>query len=491
MLEKDKDKEPTGETTAVKTPAQTRPARAVSPTQPQKPHSPTKITPSASAKGVKSSAATSSTGESSTDADPPLQHTPRDAVLKGELAKAQRRAIARRKEADSLRKQVQELEPELRRVERELEKRRTEQCVPLLSPSSRTGYQQQGGASSTSPQRRIGIREDDAALRGRVESAEKRAKVLQLRCDQLELEKSRTSAHVAPPRPTAVSLLGDAVLTQSMLSMEKTKYDEAEKDGGRRAGEDKAEARRIKQQLEVAERRMKNSLYINEAHESRAALATTREREANARATEFERQLSRALEKLESIERRDTITGLHASCIRDEEAIHMTEQELRAHQLDPELYLPVNTARRRQLARSEQRLQRLRLRHASQSAALVQVEVVERLHSDLRMAAGSGDVAATAKVLEAASGLSVNIPDETGLSAFFYACGQANPELVKVLLEAGGDVLDGENKITGLIIAARKVRNIASFRRRTNPQDALGMGSTRVNRMPYFTNNNR
>ncbi|CAM9268849.1 unnamed protein product, partial [Sphacelaria rigidula] len=213
---------------------------------------------------------------------------------------------------------------------------------------------------------------------------------------------------------------------------------------------------RIKRQLEVAERRVQNSLYINEAHESLAARATEREREASARAAEFERRLIRALEKLESIERRDTIAGLRASCVRNEEGIHNAERELRAHQLDPELYLPVNTARRRQLERLHQRLRRLRLRHASQSAALCQVEGIEKLHSDLRIAAGSGDVATTVKLLEAADGLSVNVPDETGLSAFLYACGQANAELVKVLLEVGGDALAGDGSITGLVIAARK-----------------------------------
>lgn len=482
--EKDKTKKPTGQTTAVKNPARTRPTRAVSTTKPLKSCSPIKIAPPVSTKKVKSSAATSA-DKFSTDAGSSLQAAPRDAVLNREIAKAQKRANAREKEADALRTRVQELEPEVRRLERELEKRRTERCAPLLSPRSRTANQQQAGANSNSPQRMTGVREDDAALRGRVEAAEKRAKVLQLRCDQLELEKSLPLAQVAPPQQNiAISLTGDTVVTGMLSTEEKTKgKNEAKEDGGRGGQQEQAEAKRVKQQLEVAERRMKNSLYINEAHESLAALATAREREANARAAESERRLNRALEKLESIERRDTIAGLRASCVRDEEAIHMTERELRAHQLDPEFYLPVNTAKRRQLARSEQRLQRLRLRHASQSAALVQTELVERLHSDLRMAAGSGDVAATGKILEAAGGLSVNVPDETSLSAFLYACGQANPELVKVLLEAGGDVLDGDGRITGLIVAARKVNNTSFFRyccydHRPRTQASWGVSTT-------------
>ncbi|CAN0266484.1 unnamed protein product, partial [Hapterophycus canaliculatus] len=189
------------------------------------------------------------------------------------------------------------------------------------------------------------------------------------------------------------------------------------------------ETKRIKRQLEVAERRVKNSLYINEAHESLAAKATEKEMEASARATELARRLDRALEKLESIERKDMILNLEASCTRDEESIHLTERELRAHQMDPELYLPINTAKRRQLARSEQRLHRLRLRHQSQAAALCQAHATERLHANLRSAAGLGDVSETLKCLD--SGISVNVPDQSGLSAFLYACGQGNAELIR------------------------------------------------------------
>ncbi|CAM9555167.1 unnamed protein product [Ectocarpus sp. 6 AP-2014] len=214
------------------------------------------------------------------------------------------------------------------------------------------------------------------------------------------------------------------------------------------------EARRIKRQLEVAERRVKNSFYINEAHESLAAKATEREKEANARAAELGRRLDRALEKLESIERKDMILNLETSCARDEEQTFFAERELRAHQMDPELYLPVNTAKRRQVARSEKRLRRLRLRHESQSAALSQAQATERLHADLRRAAGLGDIPQTMKCLD--SGISANVPDQSGLSAFLYACGQANAELVRILVDAGGDVLDGDGTITGLIIAARK-----------------------------------
>lgn len=364
----------------------------------------------------------------------------RTLALEKELVKALKRADARGKEAESLRRRVQELEPEVRRLTNELEKRRQRESSRSRSPLGRRKHPQSSAASN----------EGDVALRGRLAAADNRAKILQLRCDQLELERSTEAGGRAKGQDVTEEGKGTCSAC--------TRRENATPANDECHPQDKEnEAKRIKRQLEVAERRVKNSLFINEAHESLATKATEREKEANARATELGRRLDRALEKLESIERKDMILNLEASCARDEEGIHLAQRELRAHQMDPELYLPVNTAKRRQLARSEKRLQRLRLRYESQVAALSQAKATERLHSDLRRAAGIGAIKETAKCLE--SGISVNVPDQNGLSAFLYACGQGNAELVRMLIDAGGDVLDGDGTITGLIIAARKVRS--------------------------------
>lgn len=363
----------------------------------------------------------------------------RTLAIEKELARVQKRADARGKEADSLRQRVQELEPEVRRLANELEKRRQRDSSRSRSPLGRWKHP---------PPTSMAPSEGDVALRGRLAAAENRTKILQLRCDQLELERS-SEAGPAKARPeTAVEKENPSSSTRRETDPDDEQQHVRDKD---------SEAKQIKRQLEVAERRVQNSLYINEAHESLATKATEREKEASARAAELGRRLDRALEKLESIERKDMILNLQASCTRDEEGIHLAQRELRAHQMDPDLYLPVNTAKRRQLARSEKSLRRLRLRHESQAAALRQAQATEQSHSDLRRATGLGDMLETAKCLE--SGISVNVPDQHGLSAFLYACGQGNPELIRMLTDAGGDVLDSDGTITGLIIAARKVRN--------------------------------
>lgn len=358
----------------------------------------------------------------------------RRAALERELERARRRADARGKEAASLRKRVQELEPHVRRLEQGIEKAPDRQGRTNPRPGPRPNPR----ISSPSPERTRTVG-GDVALRGQLAAAENLAHILQLRCDQLELRQRVGPATSAAKRADGqehITLVED--VTESCRERDR-----------------KSEAREITQQLEVAERRVKNSLYINEAHESLAVKATEREREANSRAKELQRKLDRAHEKLESIKRKDMISGLAAMCQRDEESIHLSEKELRAHQMDPELYLPVNTAKRRQLVRSEHRLRRLRLRFESQTAAFEQAQSIEQLHSNLRRAAACADVSAIRIGLE--SGISVNIPDEAGLSAFQYACGQANAELVQMMVDAGGDVLDGDGSITGLIIAARKV----------------------------------
>lgn len=395
-----------------KTPPRTRPAKAVS------------------AVGAAAGSPTPS---------PSTKHEDRSLALEKELIRVCKRADARGKEAESLRQRVQQLEPEVRRLTKELEVRR--QRDASRSP---LGRRKQPPPTSTAPS------ESDVALRGRLAAADNRAKILQLRCDQLELQRGTEDTAIGPQDKYNAPAEKEEVNRTGTRS---------EKEAQRHRARDKdSEARRIKRQLEVAERRVKNSLYINEAHQSLAEKATEREKEANTRAAELGRRLDRALEKLESIERKDMIVNLEASCRRDEEGIHLAQRELRAHQMDPELYLPVNTAKRRQLARSEQRLHRLQLRHESQAAALRQAQATERTHSDLRRAAGLGDVTETANCLD--SGLSVNVPDQSGLSAFLYACGQANAELIRMLIDAGGDVLDGDGTITGLIIAARKVREV-------------------------------
>lgn len=364
---------------------------------------------------------------------PSTKNTDRTLALEKELVRVCKRADARGKEAESLRQRVQELEPEVRRLAKELEIRRQREAS-----RSPLGRRKQPPPTSTA------LSEGDVALRGRLAASDNRARILQLRCDQLELERSSEETTALPHERQ------DAPIQRKITKSCSEKG--AERHRGR--GKD-SEARRIKRQLEVAERRVKNSLFINEAHQSLAEKATEREKEANARAAELGRRLDRALEKLKAIERKGMIANLEASCRRDEEGIHLAQRELRAHQMDPELYLPVNTAKRRQLARSEQRLHRLQLRHESQAAALRQAQATERMHSDLRRAAGLGDIAETAKCLD--FGISVNVPDQSGLSAFLYACGQANAELIRTLIDAGGDVLDGDGTITGLIIAARKV----------------------------------
>ncbi|CAN0583437.1 unnamed protein product, partial [Ectocarpus sp. 12 AP-2014] len=111
--------------------------------------------------------------------------------------------------------------------------------------------------------------EDDVALRARLAAADSRAKILQLRCDRLEFERSFGRTTTDPDGhqrkdARAEHEEGDdgSSAHAAAMDIDDVRHRERDKDN---------EARRIKRQLEVAERRVKNSLYINEAHESLAA----------------------------------------------------------------------------------------------------------------------------------------------------------------------------------------------------------------------------
>ncbi|CAM9599963.1 unnamed protein product, partial [Choristocarpus tenellus] len=341
--------------------------------------------------------------------EPPSPTEDRSVVLERELERAARRGDARGKEAKELRKRVQELEPEVQRLGREVIKLR-EAKLASRSPRKWSPRYNPTRRNRTNPQ-------DACTPRDCVKVDENRMHILEARCLKLEQENNDLK-----------------VTATSQLVQEKADL--------------------FERQLAIAERKVQNSLYIREAHEGLAAQAVAREREAEARASEYGRRLDRVLEKLEAIEQRECLVNLDEACRKDEDKVHATEGEIRAYYLDPDLNLPVSTAQRRGLARAEQRLLRLRSRLSSETERLSQLRSQEALHEELRTAASCGDIAATHRLL--ATGVSVNVPDKCGFSAFLYSCGQSNAELVRLMLEAGGDVHDGNGSITALIIAAKK-----------------------------------
>jgi Ankyrin repeats (3 copies) len=210
----------------------------------------------------------------------------------------------------------------------------------------------------------------------------------------------------------------------------------------------------LRQQLEVAERKCLNAIFVREAAEAQAAEALSLQAAAEARAAESGRQLQRALDKIASLELRDKAASLTSKCMQTEARIVDLEDDIRLLSSNPDLQFPLHTADRRALAKAERALVRERAQFNSQSELLAHITRTLNLHERLRTAASAGDVALLDALRE---GANVNAPDSTGFSALQYACGSGNAAAVKLCLERGGDVRDGSGTMTPLIIAVSKV----------------------------------
>jgi hypothetical protein len=211
----------------------------------------------------------------------------------------------------------------------------------------------------------------------------------------------------------------------------------------------------LRQQLEVAERKCLNAIFVREAAEAQTAAALSLQAAAEARAAESTRLLQRALDKIASLELRDKAASLTSKCMQTEARIVDLEDDIRLLSSNPDLQFPLHTADRRALAKAERALVRERAQFNSQSELLSHVTRTLNLHERLRTAASAGDVAAVYSMLR--DGANVNAPDSTGFSALQYACGSGNAAAVKLCLERGGDVRDGSGTMTPLITAVSKV----------------------------------
>jgi len=137
----------------------------------------------------------------------------------------------------------------------------------------------------------------------------------------------------------------------------------------------------------------------------------------------------------------------------DKVAVNETEHQVRELYADPDLKLPHESAKRRQLARLENRLRSLRAWCMSQADLRSQLDVVMRVHDHLCTAAASGDVEEVRQLL--ARGVSVNVLDKNGFNALYYGCGGGHLETVALLIHHGADLINEDGRDKPLVVAAR------------------------------------
>ena len=105
-------------------------------------------------------------------------------------------------------------------------------------------------------------------------------------------------------------------------------------------------------------------------------------------------------------------------------------------------------------------LQRLKSKHESQSQLLENVEAQGDMTLAMQQAASRGDKIMVKRLL--ARGIQINVPDESGYTAFMYACGQGHAEIVDLMISVGDATMNDFNqlaKVTPLILAATNSHN--------------------------------
>ncbi|GMH59248.1 hypothetical protein TrLO_g15045 [Triparma laevis f. longispina] len=208
----------------------------------------------------------------------------------------------------------------------------------------------------------------------------------------------------------------------------------------------------LRKQLEVAERKVMNAKYLSESHEQISFESQMRLFASENKATECDRRLQRSLERYASLEHDLQVEKLTGKCQEGRGNIKETEQSIRECYSDPLLKVPAGTAKRRQLKKYEEQLKKLRAQQKSQSEFLCQLTNIGDSNELLRTASNNNDIETVKRLLK--QGCSCNVPDETGFSAFKYACGKGHIDIIRLFLDQG-DIQDEDGRMTSLILSAK------------------------------------
>jgi ankyrin repeat protein len=218
----------------------------------------------------------------------------------------------------------------------------------------------------------------------------------------------------------------------------------------------KARILTLRKQLEVADRKVMNAKYMSESHESLSAESQMMQYFMEAKASESDRRLQRSLERYSSLEHDLQVEKLTRQCANGKQSIKETEHGIRECYSDPLLKVPAGTAKRRQLKGFEDKLKDLRSKQKSQSEFLSQLTSIGDSNDELRSAANNNDIVTVKRLMK--QGCSCNVPDKTGFSAFKYACGSGNLDVIKLMLDTA-DIQDEDGRMTSLILAAKNAHD--------------------------------
>lgn len=214
---------------------------------------------------------------------------------------------------------------------------------------------------------------------------------------------------------------------------------------------------KLEEELKIIKRKLSNSRNLSKAHNEDLARKTLEKVAISKVECEAHKnKLKKTQYNLDNIERQVKIKHLTKSCKKLKREKSNLEKQIDEICFDSYLHLPIKCDKKREKISLRETVKDVSVRHKRQSELLSSLEYWQNRDSELRKAAIRGDMKTVLKLIE--QGLSVNTADETGNSAFKYACGQGHLHIVKAMIPFA-DLNDMESRWTPLHISVEYAHN--------------------------------
>ena len=207
---------------------------------------------------------------------------------------------------------------------------------------------------------------------------------------------------------------------------------------------------KLENELKIALKKLSNAHALCVAQEQLIRASKAQEIKSFNQSQHYKFQLSKAQEKLDSVERQDQIKRLRKSCHDMVKELDVKRNRCKEIEYDDDLHLPIKTDTRKELKFLKKSLENSEKKHDDQQKLLDSLIERDRLDSEMKRAAIDGDALKIQYLIN--KGVSVNNPDETGVSSFKYACGQGHTDAVNVMMSVA-DVNNCDGRWTPLHIA--------------------------------------
>ncbi|KAL3780575.1 hypothetical protein HJC23_004167 [Cyclotella cryptica] len=220
----------------------------------------------------------------------------------------------------------------------------------------------------------------------------------------------------------------------------------------------KAQIEQFRKQLEIANREVAKADHQREENEKKILEAHIREQQSRQEAEKYKKELAKTRDRYHTLENDLQINKLGKECATDENKILTLQATINDIETDPRRDLPINVDDKRRLPKLKLELQRLKSKHDSQSQLLENIEAMGNMTEAMQQAACRGDKTTVKRLLS--RGVHVNVPDETGYTAFMYACGKGHTDIAELMISVGdAAVNDADSKVAPLILGTTNCHN--------------------------------